>query len=282
MTVPSSESGTAPFRRRFFGLTLKPFLFSGLIWLALALTACGLWKGACYTAVRLRQIVQLIEWAQSLTDIDGKGNIFPFIDGKTRPIGPLEKWIRLHLPPAPKSEYAAAAAAFGETAGMLRDGTLRGERDAFAELTCRLETAVDRQRWYSFLTELSARLDAELSRDSGAAEPARELADLLDRTAAAIQPKGASPLFEPFREEKRAEDEAEEGEGESPKPEAAAAPAPKPVSSPELGEKCAKRGTPSGERAPEKGNSTDSQAKGTPQSSCANGVCPTRFFFNTY
>lgn len=274
MTVPSSESDAVPFRRCLFGLTLKPFLFSGLIWLALALTACGLWKGVCYTAVRLRQIVQLIEWAQSLTDIDGK----------TRPIGPLEKWIRLHLPPAPKSEYAAAAAAFGETAGMLRDGTLRGERDAFAELTCRLETAVDRQRWYSFLTELSARLDAELSRDSGAAEPARELADLLDRTAAAIQPKGASPLFEPFREEKRAEDETEEdrGEGESPKPEAAAAPAPKPVSSPELGEKCAKRSTPSVEGVPEKGNSTDPQAKGTPQSSCANGVCPTRFFFNTY
>lgn len=172
---------------RFRSVSLKQFLASGAVWLVLFVAARGLWTAGCYTAGRVQRVLQLIAWAESLTD-GGGADLPPFFDRQPKRTGPLVKWIRKHLPRRPREETAAAAEAIRTAAGLLRSGDLHGERDTFAELTWRLETAVDYESWHPFLMELSARIDDELGGD---ASP-EQLARLLNRVADTIDPQTAS------------------------------------------------------------------------------------------
>ena len=172
---------------RFRSVPLNHFLVSGAVWLVLLCAGRGLWHAGCYTVGRVRQVLQLIAWAESLTDGD-RANLPPFFGRHAKRTGPLEKWIRKHLPRRPREEAESAAEAFRTAAGLLRSGGLTGERDTFAELTWRLETAVDYESWHPFLMELSARIGEELGGTGAAPE---ELADLLTRVAETIEPQTA-------------------------------------------------------------------------------------------
>lgn len=200
---------------RFRSVPLKHFLVSGAVWLVLLFAARGLWHAGCYTAGRVQQVLRLIAWAESLTDGD-RANLPPFFDRRAKRTGPLEKWIRSHLPRRPREEAAAAAAAIRATADLLRSGDLHGERDAFAELTWRLETAVDHESWHPFLMELSARLDDELGGESAVPE---ELAGLLMRVAETIEPRTASEaLATQIAAAEKEENEDGETNGETRRP----------------------------------------------------------------
>ncbi|MGI5832145.1 MAG: hypothetical protein ACOX6D_06380 [Thermoguttaceae bacterium] len=165
-----------------FRFRLREFLIYGLIWITLNVTILGIWRAGTFTLRQVRRIQQLIEWTETLP-FGGDEKRFPFFDRWGKGRDPLERWIRANRPRVGEGETEAAARAFGETASMLRAGDLRGERDAFAELTSRLETAVTRARWQPFLVALSERLVDELPADPRA----DEVADLLERAAGALR-----------------------------------------------------------------------------------------------
>lgn len=176
-TGAGGAANTAPGRTRRALSGWKRFFIDGAVWFLILVAARGVWSAGVYTVRLAHRFQRLIEWEERIP-FDEDDREPPFHKWRKKGRRPLEAWIAANIP-RDRAGANATASAMRETANLLRAGDLRGGRDAMAELTARLTPALDRARWYPFLTELSARMTDELGADADAGR----VADLLDRAA---------------------------------------------------------------------------------------------------